>query len=299
MSFKNILFFFFLIFSLSGSGQSKIGVINDKDGYVNIRVDKSVKSQIISKVFINEFFTYFEDETSNWWLIETEKGDLGYMHRSRVSFFKKGYILKRKKLDDGASLTIKENNFKGYKILVFQINPKNYYYFNCKAILRVLKKGKLVDEINFPEINAVGGSFGVAFSEKQNLNDIFIASKFGDYEGKIIIINSKGKTSVFNGGQYFVDKEKKYIISNWSSDLSGLTIYDIKRNKVGLNDELDFHTGGWYFKEGKYLTPKIKGEKMSDEIYELDFKTFKLKKSYLKIEGAKKVEMEKQDCYCN
>lgn len=59
------------------------GVINDPDGYTNIRKSNSVNSGIIGKIVDGEVFTYWESNDS-WYIVQTAKGIKGYVHKSRI-----------------------------------------------------------------------------------------------------------------------------------------------------------------------------------------------------------------------
>ncbi|MEO9513596.1 MAG: SH3 domain-containing protein [Flavobacteriaceae bacterium] len=296
---KTIFILFVLLITFTGYSQSKIGVINDKDGFTNIRADKSTKSKIIGKIHDNEYFTFFENDDTNWWIIETENGQIGYLHKSRVSFVKNGYVQNGKLINKNVSLSAKDEYFKEVNIKFIQLRPtEDFYDFSCRGLIRTIKENKLIDEINYGNIDPVGSNFGLTFSKNQNKENLFIASKFGDYEGEIIIIDGNGKIQRFEGGQYFVAKNGKYLVSSWSSDLSGLTIYDLEEKKVRLNKELDSYYGNWYFSEGIYFTPKWNGEKELEQTYQIDFDNFQLKKSTLKTKEGSEIEIVNQDCNC-
>ncbi|WP_299135702.1 SH3 domain-containing protein [uncultured Tenacibaculum sp.] len=286
--------------SLIGFSQSKIGIINDKDGFVNVRLDKTIKSEIIGKIIENENFTYFNNNDSNWWIVKTKKGLIGYIHRSRIQFIKKGFLEKGKILDKIATISVHEHLLKDIYIKIIQIKPStDFYNFSCKGLIRTIKDKKLVDEISYPEIEAVGGNHGITFSKNQNVPNLFIASKFGDYNGEIMIVDLNGKISKFEGGQYFITKNKKYLISTWDSDLSGLTIYDLKNKQIKFKKELDFYLGNWYYKDNIYYAPEWNGEKEINKTYLLDFKNFKLLKSTLKTTNGIKIDEVNQSCNCN
>jgi TIR domain len=62
-------------------------VIDDPDGYTNVRSMKSASSDIVTKVHKGEeFYTYVQD--GNWWEIRTKDGKFGYMHVSRIRILK-------------------------------------------------------------------------------------------------------------------------------------------------------------------------------------------------------------------
>jgi len=63
-----VLLFFVCFFSNFSSAQ--LAIINDKDGYVNVREEKTTKSDIIGRVFDGDIFMVASDyDTDNWWNI--------------------------------------------------------------------------------------------------------------------------------------------------------------------------------------------------------------------------------------
>ncbi len=67
---------------------AQAAVIQDKDGYTNVRKEKSTKSEIVHKLVDNEVFFAVLDTDSNWVSVsfKNKQGKLsnGYMHRSRI-----------------------------------------------------------------------------------------------------------------------------------------------------------------------------------------------------------------------
>ena len=62
-------------------------VIEDPDGYTNVRSMKSASSEIVTKVFEGEvFYTYTQE--GNWWKIKTKDGKIGYMYKDRIHILK-------------------------------------------------------------------------------------------------------------------------------------------------------------------------------------------------------------------
>ena len=65
------------------AGFTHLAVIDDPDGYTNMRSQKNAKSQIVARVTRDEqFFTYKQD--GNWWQVRTAGGKVGYIHISRI-----------------------------------------------------------------------------------------------------------------------------------------------------------------------------------------------------------------------
>jgi hypothetical protein len=68
--------------------ESVIAVINDPDGYTNLREKASSKSKILTKIYEGETFeVYTEDSPKDWWMIYHQKSQkTGFIHKSRVKF---------------------------------------------------------------------------------------------------------------------------------------------------------------------------------------------------------------------
>jgi hypothetical protein len=64
--------------------KSKQGIINDPDGYVNIRKEMNAKSPVLGIIVENEIFNYWEVPNSNWWIVETQNGIRGYVYSNRI-----------------------------------------------------------------------------------------------------------------------------------------------------------------------------------------------------------------------
>lgn len=64
------------------------GLVNDPDGYTNIREGRSSSTKIIGRVLEGQEFLYYTDESSNWWKVKFESENkntiIGYIHNSRI-----------------------------------------------------------------------------------------------------------------------------------------------------------------------------------------------------------------------
>ncbi|MCG8187053.1 hypothetical protein J2Q04_13340 [Tenacibaculum finnmarkense genomovar finnmarkense] len=77
-------------FGLSSLGPDpyiSYGVINDPDGYTNLRHGKESSSKVIKRVKTGEKFG-IETNKGTWWIVVTEDGSRGFMHRSRITIIK-------------------------------------------------------------------------------------------------------------------------------------------------------------------------------------------------------------------
>ena len=60
------------------------GVINDPDGYVNVRARQSADAPVIGKIKTGEPFTFECKEAAEWCKVRTKAGRSGWMHVSRI-----------------------------------------------------------------------------------------------------------------------------------------------------------------------------------------------------------------------
>jgi hypothetical protein len=61
-------------------------VINDPDGYTNIRSGEGANYNILGVVYEGEVFYAIRNNNNDWWRIKTKNGIIGYMHKSRIRF---------------------------------------------------------------------------------------------------------------------------------------------------------------------------------------------------------------------
>jgi len=71
----------------SGFLSVQLAVIEDADGFVNVRSRPDAKSDVVQKIQKDEFFTC-EPSESDWWRVKDFFNNEGYMHRSRIRLVK-------------------------------------------------------------------------------------------------------------------------------------------------------------------------------------------------------------------
>jgi Bacterial SH3 domain len=93
---KKILVLLILIFTQNLFAQNTEGygfsIIDDKDGFTNVREEPNVKSKIVGKIKEGELFFSFENEKhKDWYAVDFKQNNTvsGYVHRSRVKFIEK------------------------------------------------------------------------------------------------------------------------------------------------------------------------------------------------------------------
>ncbi len=67
-----------------GEGEKHIAVIEDPDGYTNVREGMSTESKIIDRLFEGEHYVVYPTADNNWWMVYTQAKVRGYVHKSRV-----------------------------------------------------------------------------------------------------------------------------------------------------------------------------------------------------------------------
>jgi len=67
------------------SYEMRLGVINDSDGYTNMRAGKGTNHKVIEKILETDIFDYYPTNESNWWKVKNlTTCNEGYVHNSRI-----------------------------------------------------------------------------------------------------------------------------------------------------------------------------------------------------------------------
>jgi hypothetical protein len=76
---------FACVFALAPPAQAqRAGVINDPDGFVNVRAEKSADAAVIATVKTGEPFTFECENDAEWCKVTLASGKSGWMHLSRI-----------------------------------------------------------------------------------------------------------------------------------------------------------------------------------------------------------------------
>ena len=65
----------------------RVGVIDDPDGFVNVRAGKSADAAVIATVKTGEPFTFKWDNDADWYKVTLASGKSGWMHLSRIRLY--------------------------------------------------------------------------------------------------------------------------------------------------------------------------------------------------------------------
>lgn len=180
-------------------------------------------------------------------------------------------------------------SFSKFKIKIIKIHPINNQYtdstfFYCRVWLTVKQGKKTIIQKYYKSIEPVGGCSGLFIPENQQRKDYFIISKFGDYDGSILILDTTGRITEKIGGSFYISKNRQYLFSNYDSDAEGLTVYDFKNNRVLYSkmESILYRLGDWYFQDGMYFAiaydenSEEKEQQQNIKIATFDFKRNKL-----------------------
>jgi hypothetical protein len=142
----------------------------------------------------------------------------------------------------------------------------------CKAEIEILKKGIKIDSINFSKIEPVGGHYGLLTYNELIKNHIVI-SKFGDYDGKTIIINEKGQKFITIGGCIYVDIKNGLLFSIYNSDLAGISVFDLNKDKeIFKIIDIDDRPYEFYrYSNNRFLYKAINPVTEVESIWEINF----------------------------
>ena len=79
-----------LLYYQPAMAQKQMGIINDPDGYVNLRAGKGIDFEVIKKIQESEQFEYMPD-SADWWPVTTKKGLHGFIYRSKIQPYSVDY----------------------------------------------------------------------------------------------------------------------------------------------------------------------------------------------------------------
>ncbi len=211
---KFIVFTAFMIGSIEAL-HADFGLIQDKDGYVNVRENSSLSSKVTSKLNNNEIVScVMDEETNNFCLVNASNGATGFVYKNRI------------------------NNFSGYtSIKLSQYSREKVIYSDKNIIVEVYAKKAISD----PKL------YKTFKGEYKYFND----KKFFGTDGTLpnndflqldkIIIKDKDKKIEIgknNIEQYFFPKNG---IDGDKNELADFKIYYLNNNIYILNT---FNNGG-------------------------------------------------------
>lgn len=153
-----------------------------------------------------------------------------------------------------------------------KISDFNKYPEICRAWLQVNDNGHIRSRRYYPNIQAVGGDFGLYVSKSQPFKDYVLIKKFGDYEDLVLLIGNDGKIMEIPGDNYFVSKDKRFLFAQAGEETPNpeIVIFDVKNNRLYHNPLRRDYVERWYELKGKYffLISPISKDDSKDKTYQ-------------------------------
>lgn len=192
-------------------------------------------------------------------------------------------------VDKTTKVTTIERQINDVKIIVKQIKSlvESPNVPLCKAEILVSNSNKLLDSLKFDAIEALGGCYGfIVYS--QLIDNHLIISKYGDYDGRTIVINENGRMVSIVGGNVYYDEESSLLFSIYDSDLSGFSIYDLKSDMLLLEmEDMSARPIGFYKNNNSFYIQTIDDETEELAIWEVKLDLQRILKVDIELESIR------------
>ncbi|MDA4882997.1 SH3 domain-containing protein [Acinetobacter baumannii] len=211
---KFIVFTAFMIGSIEAL-HADFGLIQDKDGYVNVRENSSLSSKVTSKLNNNEIVScVMDEETNNFCLVNASNGATGFVYKNRI------------------------NNFSGYtSIKLSQYSREKVIYSDKNIIVEVYAKKAISDPKLYKTFK---GKYKYFNNKKFFGTDSSLPDNNFLQLDKIIVKEKDNRIEISRTEleQYFFPKDG---IDEGKNELADFKIYYLNNNIFILNT---FNNGG-------------------------------------------------------
>jgi hypothetical protein len=116
----------------------------------------------------------------------------------------------------------------------------------CRAWLTVQKNNQVLKEVFYPDIHPVGSAYGLFVPKLPPSQEYFAIVALGGYNGRLMLIRKDGTFSEHLGGPYFITANQEFLFSDYYSDTSGLTVFDLKNHRVIFSSVIEPYIRNWY-----------------------------------------------------
>lgn len=201
-----------LFFTVSHVAYAQFAKIIDKDGYVNVRKQATIASEIVSKIGADEIVYAFSDEKFGDWVIvdytnRQNENITGYVHNSRIKLIESYEQISNVSFNESIS------NFKSKDVTV-EIRSEKFDYDKNKRYFSSTKyenytvedkfKGQqvwgtdgMIPTSHYTSINATIKGRGIQIPEKEienlfNVNNEFAACYYDNQNDILYIISVNG-----------------------------------------------------------------------------------------------------------
>jgi hypothetical protein len=140
------------------------------------------------------------------------------------------------------------------EIIAMQVKPKEHstgHPYDCRAWVEISVNGAATERLVFPEIDPVASLYGLFMPQRQPIPGYLFFEKYGDYDGRLYLVDGSGQITNLKGGWFFLDSSKRYLFSIYVSDSPEITVFDLKEKRVVFNSEIP-NDVDWYRIGDKY-----------------------------------------------
>src|SRR6202035_2684517 len=121
----------------------------------------------------------------------------------------------------------------GLDVRMIQVQDREPLGFRCRGWLQIRPAGGAPRWIYRGDIEAVGSSYGLFVPPTQPMPRFFLVVELNGYDGKLILVDGKGKVREVPGGAYLVDFQRRLLLSRSFADLPpSLAVLDLDDGKT-------------------------------------------------------------------
>ena len=127
----------------------------------------------------------------------------------------------------------------------------------CSSWIEVRRLRRLEHRLYFAQQDPSDPPYGLFIAPMELLPDHLAVVKLGDGDGHLILIHKNGRVTDLDGGTFFLDREQQWLYSQHLSDVSGLTVYDLREDRVLFQTLAVPRAARWYRSGRDYLFTRL------------------------------------------
>lgn len=130
-----------------------IGVINDPDGYTNVRSGPGKNYSVITKIYKGEYFI-IKSTDGEWWSAIAPNGKEGYIHKSRVKIVREDAILTGYINDPDGYTNVRSGPGKKYSVVAKVYEGEMFIILETGEWHKIITKKGIVGYMHYSRINS-------------------------------------------------------------------------------------------------------------------------------------------------
>ena len=123
----------------------------------------------------------------------------------------------------------------------------------CSSWIELRRGRQLEQRLHFVQDEPSNPPYGLFIAPNQPVPDYLSVVKLGDLDGRLILIHKSGHVINLPGGAFFLDREQQWLYSQHFSDVSGLTVFDLREGRVIWSTLAVPQAARWYRSGSEYL----------------------------------------------